>query len=172
MRVTTMHVDDLIELYDYCYWANGRLLGALTPLTPEEFTRDVGGSYGSIRNTLVHALSAEWGWLDRCGGPPRGPKLDPAHYPTVASLAGNWAKVEHEMRAFLATLRETDLEREVRFAFGGPESALPVGKLLWHAALHGIHHRGQASLLMRMVGHAPGNVDMLIYLGEGSPPKS
>jgi uncharacterized damage-inducible protein DinB len=47
-----------------------------------------------------------------------------------------------------------------------------VGKLLWHAALHGIHHRGQASLLMRMLGHAPGNVDMLIYLGEGAPPKS
>ena len=44
MRVTTMHVDDLIELYDYCYWANGQLLGALTPLTPEEFTRDGPGA--------------------------------------------------------------------------------------------------------------------------------
>ena len=33
------------------------------------------GSYGSIRNTLVHALSTEWGWLDRCGGAKRGPAL-------------------------------------------------------------------------------------------------
>jgi len=166
-----MHVDDLIELYDYCYWANARQFEALAPLSAEEFTRDVGGSYGSIRNTLVHALSAEWGWLDRCGGPPRGAKLEPAQYPTVASLAESWTKVERQMRGFLATLRDTDLEREVRFAFGGPERSLPVGKLLQHAALHGIHHRGQVSLLLRMLGHAPGNVDMLIYLGEGSPPK-
>lgn len=166
-----MHVDDLVELFDYCYWANARLFEAMARLTPEEFTRAVGGSYGSIRNTLVHALSAEWGWLDRCGGPPRGPKLDAAQYPTLPSLIEAWTRVERDMRGYLRTLRDADLEREVRFAFGGPERSMPAGKLLWHAALHGIHHRGQASLLMRMLGHAPGNVDMLMYLGEDSPPK-
>ena len=29
---------------------------------PDEFTRSVAGSDGSIRNTLVHVLSAEWAW--------------------------------------------------------------------------------------------------------------
>ena len=162
-----MHVDDITELFDYCYWANGRLFEALARLTPEEFTRTVGGSYGSIRNTLVHALSAEWGWLDRCGGPPRGAKLDPMRYPTVASLVETWMNVERQMRAFLATLGDEDLAREVRFTLGGSvEQVMLLGHLLRHAAVHGVHHRGQVSLLLRMLGHAPGNVDMLMYYGE------
>jgi hypothetical protein len=30
------------------------------------------GGHASIRNTLVHAMSAEWGWMGRFGGPRRG----------------------------------------------------------------------------------------------------
>lgn len=165
--MTTMHVDDLVELFGYCYWANGRLFEAMARLTPEEFTRTVGGSYGSIRNTLVHALSAEWGWLDRCGGPPRGPRLDAAQYPTLTTLVETWTRVERDMHAFLATLRDEDLGREIRFTLGGSaEQVMLLGQLLHHAAVHGVHHRGQVSLLLRMLGHAPGNVDMLMYFGE------
>src|SRR5579884_951068 len=76
-----MHVEDLGRLYDYGYWANRRLFTAVSGLTPGQFTQVVAGSYGSIRNTLVHVLSAEWGWLERCGGPPRGDRLDPERYP-------------------------------------------------------------------------------------------
>src|SRR5207344_189836 len=53
-RGKRMTVKDLEGLYDYNYWANGRLLQVVSRLTPEEFTRQVAGSYGSVRNTLVH----------------------------------------------------------------------------------------------------------------------
>ncbi len=56
-----MTVKDLEGLYDYGYWANKKLFQVISQLTPEEFTSPAGGSYGSIRNTLVHVLSAEWG---------------------------------------------------------------------------------------------------------------
>src|SRR4051812_16462310 len=111
-----MRVADLERLYDYNYWATKRLIVPLQELTPEEFTRPVAGSYESIRNTLVHVLSAEWGWMDRCGGPPRGPKLEPADYPTLQSLTARWLDVEVRMREFLADLTEEDLERSVEFA--------------------------------------------------------
>src|SRR5262245_32649843 len=99
-----MRVSDLIQLYDYGYWANSRLFPVIAQLTPEQFTEDVAGSYGSIRNTLVHVMSAEWGWLDRCGGPARGPKLNPADYPTLLSVSATWGKVEGHMRGYLASL--------------------------------------------------------------------
>lgn len=70
-----MTVKDLQTLYDYSYCANGKLFEVLSQLTPEQFTQPVLGSYGSVRNTMVHALSAEWGWLDRCGGAQRGAAL-------------------------------------------------------------------------------------------------
>src|SRR5262245_29181162 len=67
-RMLEMTVNDLERRFDYGYWANARLFAVISQLTTEQFTQNVAGSYGSIRNTLVHALSTEWGWLARCGG--------------------------------------------------------------------------------------------------------
>lgn len=66
-----MTVEDMQTLFDYGYWANGKLFQTISQLTPAQFTHPLADDHGSIRNTLVHMLSAEWGWLDRCGGPAR-----------------------------------------------------------------------------------------------------
>ena len=159
-----MRVSDLERLYEYNYWANKQLLAVVAQLTPEQFTRSVAGSYGSVRNTLVHVLSAEWGWLDRCGGPKRGERLNPDDYPTLESLVRAWADVEHFMRDFLSGLDDDALTRDVEFAIGaGPKQSIPLGDLMQHAALHAVHHRGQVALLLRILGHAPGNFDLVIY---------
>ena len=163
-----MTVNDLQRLYDYGYWANGKLLDVLQRLTPEQFTQQVAGSYGSVRNTLVHILSAEWGWLDRCGGAQRGPALVAADYPTVAALTERWRQVGGSVRDFLANLRDEDLDRIVEFALGevGPKYSMKLGELMHHAAIHGVHHRGQVALLLRSLGYTPGNFDILFYYGH------
>jgi uncharacterized damage-inducible protein DinB len=160
-------VNDLHALFEYGYWANRKLFAALSQLTAEQFTQPVLGSYGSVRNTLVHMLSAEWGWLDRCGGLARGPSLVPTDFPTAESLVERWRTVEGSMREFLSNLRDQDLDRLVEFSFGGgPTHCMPVGHLLQHAANHGVHHRGQVALLLRGLGVAPGNFDLLYYPEE------
>jgi len=157
----------LAALHDYACWANRRLFEAVARLTPEEFTRSVAGGHASVRDALVHVLSAEWGWLERCGGPARGARLEPRDYPTAASLAQVWARVEAHAREFLARLDDDDLARVAVYrGEQGEERALPVGELLSHAALHGIHHRGQVALLVRMLGHAPGGFDFLLYSAD------
>ena len=162
-----MKVEDLERLYDYGYWANRTLIRMVSQLPPEQFTQTVAGSYGSIRNTLVHALSAEWGWLARCGGPERGPALAPEDYPTLGALVQQWNTVERHLRGFLRGLRDVDLDRSVEFTNGrGEKRALPLGELLHHSATHAVHHRGQVALLLRMLGHAPGNFDLLLYYAE------
>jgi uncharacterized damage-inducible protein DinB len=162
-----MQVSDLERLYDYNYWANKKLFAVVSELTPEEFTQSVTGSYGSIRNTLVHVLSAEWGWLDRCGGPKRGERLNPEDYPTVESLVRAWTQVEGYMRDFLRGLKNEDLMRDIEFTLGdGEKHSVPLGDLMQHAAIHAVHHRGQVALLLRTLGHAPGNFDILIYVED------
>ena len=162
-----MLVADLERTYNYHYWANRKLMGVVQQLTPDEFTRVVGGSYGSVRNTLVHMLSAEQGWLDRCGGPPRGERLNPEDVPAADVLTEAWARVEAQMRQFLAGLDARDPTRVVEFTLGGGAAhALPLGDLLQHAAVHAVHHRGQVALLLRMLGHAPGNFDFLFYAAD------
>jgi uncharacterized damage-inducible protein DinB len=159
-----MTVQDLEELYDYSYWANKKLFGVISQLTPEEFTRQVAGSSASIRNALVHAMSAEWGWLSRCGGPERGARLEPADFPTLQSVTDTWSNVEMMVRDFLSKLKNEDLGRKTDFTGErGEARSLPLGSLMHHAANHNVHHRGQVSLLLRMLGYAPGNIDILIY---------
>ncbi|RMF59062.1 MAG: hypothetical protein D6746_08840 [Bacteroidetes bacterium] len=162
-----MTVRDLENLFDYSYWANEKLFQVIAQLTPEAFTRSVAGSYGSVRNTLVHVLSTEWGWLARCGGPDRGSRLEAEHYPTADALLEAWLRVESYMRTFLSSLADEDLTRMVEYqGAGGAARSMPVGELLHHAANHAVHHRGQVALLLRELGYAPGNVDLLYYYAE------
>ena len=163
-----MTVTDLQRRYDYGYWANRKLFAVIQALSPDQFTQNVAGSYGSIRNTLVHMMSAEWGWIDRCGGPSRGPALKADDFPTFASIVEQWSIVEGYAREFLGTLNDADLQRVVEFSIPqvGLTRAMPVGELLQHAATHGVHHRGQLALLLRVMGHVPGNFDLLFYDAE------
>jgi uncharacterized damage-inducible protein DinB len=162
-----MTVKDLESLFDYSYWANTKLFAVISQLSPEQFTQTVDGSHGSIRNSMVHILSAEWGWLSRCGGPDRGAPLNPADFPTPEALVATWNKVEISLRDFLSKLRDEDLARNVEFAIGGTEKrSMPLGELLQHAANHGVHHRGQVSLLLRLLGYTPDNFDLLFYFAE------
>ena len=162
-----MTIKDLEDLYDYGYWANRRLFHVISQLTPEQFTQPVAGSYGSIRNTMVHVLSAEAGWLDRCGGAKRGPRLNAHDFPTVESLIQAWSKVEVHLREFLARLRDEDLVRYVEYVNDRDEKrSMPLGELMQHSANHGAHHRGQVALLLTLLGHASGNFDVLIYCAE------
>lgn len=159
-----MTVQDLEVLFDYGYWANKHLFRVLSQISEEQFVQPVAGSYGSVRNTMVHMLSAEWGWLDRCGGQRRGAALNSSDYPTVASVVERWQEVEGYVRKFLSSLRDENLDKNVEFALGkGPKQTMRLGELLHHAANHSVHHRGQVAVLLRMLGYTPGNFDMLFY---------
>ena len=64
-----MNLRDLETLLDYHYWARDRVLdGGRAQLTPEQFTRDLGSSFKSVRDTLAHTYSAEWAWYSRWQG--------------------------------------------------------------------------------------------------------
>ncbi len=59
----SMNKDDIQLIYEYDRWANNRVLQAASALTNEQFTRDLGGSFRSVRDTLVHIIAGEWGWF-------------------------------------------------------------------------------------------------------------
>lgn len=162
-----MTVKDLETLYAYGHWANVALLKVASRLSSPQFTQTVAGGHGSVRNTLVHVLSAEWGWLSRSGGPARGAALEPGNYPTVESVAQEWSRVYEYVRGFLATLKDEDLLREVEFLNAqGEKRSMAVGQMLQHAATHAVHHRGQVALMLRLLRRVPGNFDLLLYFAE------
>ncbi len=159
-----MTVKDIEQLYAYSCWANNKLFDVISQLSPAAFTQPIAGSFGSIRNTMTHIMSAEWGWLDRCGGTPRTARINPEDYSNAASLLASWADVQTYVETFISELKDEDLERPVEYVGEGPHTCtLPLGDLLLHMMNHASHHRGQVALLLRMQGHPPGNIDLLFY---------
>ena len=70
---------------------------------------------------------------------------------TVDALAPGYERVHREAVARIRKLKPEDLERSIRF-FTGPMS---IRDILWNSILsHGIHHRGQLSLMCRLAGGA------------------
>jgi uncharacterized damage-inducible protein DinB len=73
---------------------------------------------------------------------------------TVEALAPGYERVHHEAVARIRRLTPQDLDRTIPF-FMGP---MTIREILWDAIVsHGIHHRGQLSLMCRLAGgQAPG----------------
>ena len=105
-----MNFRHLQTLLDYHYWARDRVLDAAERLTPEQFTKDLGNSFPSVRDTLVHLFSADWIWCSRWEGESPQAMLDPATFPDVASLRAAWTEHERKVRAILAQLGENGID--------------------------------------------------------------
>ena len=89
------------SLYRYNTWANSRVFDAVSGLDQEAFTRDLGSSYPSVRDTLVHLVSAEWIWLERWKGISPRAMLRADDFPNVDAVKDRWSRVEREQRSFV-----------------------------------------------------------------------
>jgi uncharacterized damage-inducible protein DinB len=58
-------------LYDYNRWANAQMLVACEQLTLEQWSRQLGHSWGSVHGVLTHMCAAEAIWLSRFNGSPQ-----------------------------------------------------------------------------------------------------
>jgi len=163
-----MTAEQVRLLYDYNAWANRRALDACGVLTDEQFTRNLGSSFRSVRDTLVHILGAEWFWLERWHG--RSPSaLPPAEqYPNLASVRAGWTEVEGNLLRFVAGRTAEDLARvqHYRTTEGNPHSQ-PLWQMLQHLVNHSTYHRGQVTTMLRQMGIAPAASDLILYYREG-----
>jgi uncharacterized damage-inducible protein DinB len=73
---------------------------------------------------------------------------------TVEALAPGYDRIHKEAVARVSKLTPTDLDRKIPF-FTGP---VAIREILWDMIVaHGVHHRGQLTLLCRLAGgQAPG----------------
>lgn len=161
---------DICRLFAYGRWANGQTLDAVGALSVEELVRPVGGSFGSVRGTLVHLYGADWVWLERWRG--RSPRCLPPveEVPTLAILREKWGRVQEEQRSFVEGLTPARLEDAVTYVnFQGETWSYPLSETLIHLANHGTYHRGQVTSLLRQLGKAPVSTDYLLYIDAGTP---
>ena len=150
-----MNLQDLRTLVDYHYWARDRVLVAAELLPPDQFTREMGSSFRSVRDTLAHIYAAEWAWHQRwIGQSPTG--FPGGEFPDVASIRAKWTALESDVRAFLDGLGETGLDRVFDYTMiDGRSGSSVFWHMLQHVVNHATYHRGQVTTLLRQLGAAP-----------------
>jgi uncharacterized damage-inducible protein DinB len=158
----------LVTLFDYHYWARDRMLDALAGLTQAQYEEALAGSFGSVRDTVVHIYAAEWIWHSRWQGISPTEPLAVERWPDVASLAAEWRELEHRMRQMFTDMPDSDLTREVEYRLLSGAAGKSV---FWHMAQHVVnhatYHRGQVTTLLRQLGAPPpASMDLITYYRE------
>lgn len=160
-----MTLQDLRTMLDYHYWARDRLLDALQSVAPEQLTRDLGSSFKSIHETIVHTYSAEWAWYSRWQGTSPTALLPADQFPDLASVRAAWTELETKLRAFVDGLGEHGIERVFEYKLlSGQAGATPFWQMLQHVVNHASYHRGQVTTMLRQLGAAPAKpMDMIAF---------
>ncbi len=167
-----MTLQDALILVDYHYWARDRMLDAVDMLTPEQYTKDLGNSFKSVRDTVVHTYSAEWNWYLRWVGTSPTSMLDPVQFPDVATVRSAWASQEEKVRLLVASLgAANELNRVFRYRLMNGEEAQSVfSHMLQHVVNHATYHRGQVTTLLRQLGAPPPvSQDLIRFYREKHP---
>jgi uncharacterized damage-inducible protein DinB len=173
--ITSMTKDEIQLLYEYDRWANGTVFQAVSTLNAEEFTRDLGGSFRSVRDTLVHIVGSESSWLTCWKEPsPSSAFIDdvwtrhdavfnPDAFPDLAAVLLKWAEVEREQVDFVDRVTNESLRRMLPVR----TKQISLAHLMQHLANHSTYHRGQLSLMMRQLAAKPLATDFAMFLMEG-----
>lgn len=162
-----MTIADIQLLYEYDRWANHPIFEVVSGLSDEQFKQDMGGSFPSVRETLVHILGGHWIWLAYWKNPPRTEaemtalrvrrqeEFNLEYFADVASLKKKWDQVEKSQQAFLMTLTDDSLNQLLPFR----ARHIKLTFLMQHVANHATYHRGQVAFMLRQLGVKPPATD-------------
>ena len=166
--VVAMDPQGIRLLYAYNRWANARTLAAVTGLTAEQLTRDLGTSHRSVFGTLAHILWSEWRWLGRWLAPAPAPGPDPLVCEDLAGLQARWRELERAQQTFVDRVTDAGLVRPItdETPLGTPWT-YPLEQMLQHVVNHSTYHRGQVTTLVRQLGAMPVPTDFLVFIDEG-----
>ncbi|HUO17051.1 MAG TPA: DinB family protein [Verrucomicrobiae bacterium] len=155
-----MTTDDVRLLFEFDRWANHGMLQLVEPLTAEQFTRDLGGSYHSVRDVLCHIVGGKWSWLTYWNEPsPSDPILDEifarsaarfaaTSFPTLAAVRATWIEVEKEQIEFVNRATDEHLRRKLPVR----HTSISLAHLMQHVVNHSTYHRGQVAMMLRQLG--------------------
>jgi uncharacterized damage-inducible protein DinB len=163
-----MRFEDLQTLVDYHYWARDRLLVVIETLTHEQLTTNLGNSFPSIFDTIVHLYGADWIWRSRWDG--ESPQALPASssFRDLASVRSVWGDEERRIRGVLSRLGPEGVARPIEYrGWDGRLQAQPFWHMLQHLVNHGSYHRGQVTTMLRQLNVPPAkSMDLIAFYRE------
>lgn len=149
----------LTHLFRHNRWANLAMFSACRELSEEALDTSVVGTYGSLRDTLLHLAKAESGYHHRLSGAPRLIDRE-APYPGVEALI---SLLEQTGTALEAIADSIDTERTIRVIYDEGPADVPAFVILLQVINHATEHRIHIATILTQLGHVPPDLDLWEY---------
>lgn len=153
---------DPLKIYDYLCKSRERVLDAVRPLTPLQYTQPFAFGLKTISSTMAHIMISEWYYVERLEGRHVAPYEQwPISYenpPEFAVIERTWEPQAKAVREAIA--RERDWTRLIAYESFADDHGkrytitATAGDFMAQLAFHEVHHRAQAMAMIRMLGNA------------------
>lgn len=163
-----MFLDAIKRLYDYQREVTDHVLDVSAQLSNEEFASIVVEGQPSIRDTLFHlveVIEIHFAWWN-FSSDRQVPELTQRHatqFKDVESMRVYWAAIDEIVASQIGSLDSDDqLETPYVRAFpDGSENKRLLWEVLLHVINHGTQHRSEAAIMLTVLGHSPGDMEIL-----------
>jgi uncharacterized damage-inducible protein DinB len=141
----------LIQLFSHWDHIHKDTLGVVDSFRDAELTHVVYEGGWTVGQIALHIANAEDGWFRHIAAreldtwPPRYTLED---YPTKDAIKAQLAETHARTMAYLETLTNADLTAVIESEWGN----FTIGFIIWHVIEHEIHHRGELSLILGILG--------------------
>ena len=150
----------------YNQWANGHIYDAAALLSDEEYRRDTGAFFKSMIGTLNHIVACDRIWMKRFTGEGEAPAtLDAIIQTDFARLRATREAEDSRIVKWVGSLSETALGG--RFTYMTVTDMRTVSQRLApaldHFFNHQTHHRGQAHMILTLLGKPSLQLDLIAF---------
>jgi uncharacterized damage-inducible protein DinB len=153
--------------YEWVRETRGVLLDFCSELEPNDFTRQMGFGFQSVRDTLVHIVGCYNAWLGSFvllkTKKPLIPKEDlpQVDIDEIRALFEQADYYVNEVFELLPHQMDEPIHSSIPWRDESEIVSLTPRKLLTHTITHEFHHKGQIMAMARQMGYEPPNTDVL-----------
>ncbi|HWB24021.1 MAG TPA: DinB family protein [Chitinophagaceae bacterium] len=160
-------MENISFLVDYHVWAHNKVLQQLQAITAEEWNKELGGSFPTLRELYKHLIVADYRWLQRWKGVSLAPIPDTFVFENYTQLNAIWQPILQEMKTVADHFFATDPDQPLNFTTSaGANFTMPFWQTLYQVVNHGSYHRGQVTNMLRMLDKKPVGTDIFLFFVE------
>jgi uncharacterized damage-inducible protein DinB len=161
-----MNADAFRHFYNYHFHENRKLWDSyIIPLSFEQFTQHSDYSHGSVRDQVVHMISADDVWFSQLRGAVDSTEFPPVDFDDRDLIRTHWDRIEGMMRETLENLRD-DMLFTKPFPDHEEDHVLTMWQTLLHVVNHGTDHRAQLLRQLSDLGVKTAYQDYIFYTYE------
>jgi len=152
-------------LAKYSNWTDNIMMDWLSQLNEAQWEQQITSSFNSIRDTVVHMVSAKKIWLDFWTNRPAPVYLSTYFNGSKDELLEIWKNASCDLENFLNEYPEESYDQMITVTYpDGRQAEMEFWKTLPHFVNHATYHRGQVVTMLRQAGFAEfKNTDLFTY---------